>query len=55
MSPNPFWVAAERLPMLQTIYPGCRVEPSLAAPESERKRQWERPAPCANWCVDEWK
>ncbi len=43
MSPNPFWVAAERLPMLQMIYPGCRVEPSLAAPESERKRQWERP------------
>ena len=47
MSPNPFWVAAERLPMLQMIYPGCHVEPSLAAPlpapESERKRQWERP------------
>jgi ATP-dependent helicase Lhr and Lhr-like helicase len=43
MSPNAFWVAAERLPMLQMIYPGCRVEPSLTAPESERKRQWERP------------
>jgi len=60
MSPNPFWVAAERLPMLQMIYPGCHVEPSLAAPhqfanrfgplpfstliapQSERKRQWER-------------
>src|SRR5208283_4041841 len=42
MSPNPFWVAAERLPMLQMIYPGCHVEPSLAAPESERERQWDR-------------
>jgi ATP-dependent helicase Lhr and Lhr-like helicase len=43
MSPDAFWLAAERLPMLQIIYPGCRVEPSLMAPESERKRQWERP------------
>ena len=33
MSPNPFWIAAERLPMLQMIYPGCHVEPSLAAPD----------------------
>ena len=31
-SPNPFWVAAERLPMLQTVYPGCGVQPSLIAP-----------------------
>jgi ATP-dependent helicase Lhr and Lhr-like helicase len=43
VSPDAFWVAAERLPMLQMVYPGCRVEASLAAPESERKRQWERP------------
>ena len=28
-SPNPFWVAAERLPMLQTVYPGCGVQPTL--------------------------
>jgi ATP-dependent Lhr-like helicase len=41
-SPNPFWIAAERLPMLQTIYPGYAVEQSLAAPESERTRPWER-------------
>jgi ATP-dependent helicase Lhr and Lhr-like helicase len=37
-----FWVAAERLPMLQTIYPGCEVEPALTAPEAERQRSWER-------------
>jgi ATP-dependent helicase Lhr and Lhr-like helicase len=41
-SPNPFWIAAERLPMLQIIYPDYAVEQSLAAPESERKRPWER-------------
>jgi ATP-dependent helicase Lhr and Lhr-like helicase len=43
MSPDPFWVAAERLPMLQVVYPGCRVEPSLIAPESECERKWDRP------------
>jgi ATP-dependent helicase Lhr and Lhr-like helicase len=32
-SPNAFWVAAERLPMLQTVYPGCCVQPPLVAPE----------------------
>ena len=37
-----FWVAAERLPMIQTIYPGCEVEPPLVAPKSERARHWER-------------
>ena len=44
MSPNPFWIAAERLPMLQMIYPGCHVEPSLAAPQVAKReqRQWER-------------
>jgi ATP-dependent helicase Lhr and Lhr-like helicase len=37
-----FWVAAERLPMLQAAYPGCEVEPALIAPETERQRRWER-------------
>ena len=41
-SPGAWWVAAERLPMLQAIYPSCSVEPLLAAPEFERQRQWER-------------
>jgi ATP-dependent Lhr-like helicase len=37
-----FWVAAERLPMLQTVYPGCEVDPRLFAPEAERERKWTR-------------
>jgi ATP-dependent helicase Lhr and Lhr-like helicase len=38
----PFWVAAERLPMLRAVYPDCEVEPALTAPEAERQRHWER-------------
>jgi ATP-dependent Lhr-like helicase len=41
-SPRVFWVAAERLPMIQTIYPECDIEPQLVAPPSERARAWER-------------
>jgi ATP-dependent helicase Lhr and Lhr-like helicase len=37
-----FWVAAERLPMIQAVYPGCEIEPVLVAPKSERERHWER-------------
>ena len=37
-----FWVTAERLPMLQTIYPGSTLEPELFAPESARRESWER-------------
>jgi ATP-dependent helicase Lhr and Lhr-like helicase len=37
-----FWVAAERLPMLQTVYPGCELEPALVAPVAERERSWSR-------------
>ena len=36
-----FWVAAERLPLLQAVYPGCDVEPWLVPPDSETKRHWE--------------
>jgi ATP-dependent Lhr-like helicase len=39
---NPYWIAAERLPMLEAIYPGAAAEPALVAPEFERKRHWER-------------
>jgi ATP-dependent helicase Lhr and Lhr-like helicase len=42
-TPHPFLVAAERLPMLQAVYPGCEVTPALIAPEAERERDW----PCA--------
>jgi ATP-dependent Lhr-like helicase len=35
-----FWVAAERWPMLQTIYPGRHTEPPLLAPPAEQARPW---------------
>jgi ATP-dependent helicase Lhr and Lhr-like helicase len=37
-----FWVTAERLPMLQTVYPDVTVEPELVGPESARRESWER-------------
>ena len=37
-----FWAAAERLPMIQEIYPGARVEPELIIPDSMRGETWER-------------
>jgi ATP-dependent helicase Lhr and Lhr-like helicase len=37
-----FWIAAERLPMLQAIYPDRRVEPALVPPSAETQRQWQR-------------
>jgi ATP-dependent Lhr-like helicase len=37
-----FWVAAERLPMVQAIHEGGVLEPELAAPESARSKAWER-------------
>jgi ATP-dependent Lhr-like helicase len=37
-----FWIAAERLPMVQTIYPNRKIEPKIAAPEFEAKKVWER-------------
>jgi len=39
---NGFWIAAERLPMLEAVYPDCAVTPSISAPDSERKKEWER-------------
>jgi ATP-dependent Lhr-like helicase len=37
-----FWAAAERLPMLQEIYPSARVEPELIVSDSVRRKTWER-------------
>ncbi|PYL24063.1 MAG: ATP-dependent DNA helicase, partial [Verrucomicrobia bacterium] len=37
-----FWVAAERLPMLQVIYEKAVLEPQLSAPESAQGQTWER-------------
>jgi ATP-dependent Lhr-like helicase len=42
IGPRTFWIAAERLPMLQAIYTGAKIEPFLTAPETELKRNWER-------------
>jgi ATP-dependent Lhr-like helicase len=41
-APHGFWVAAERLAMIQTIYPGSSTEPPLAVPQPEREHRWER-------------
>jgi ATP-dependent Lhr-like helicase len=37
-----FWVAAERLPMVQAVYPSAQTLPTLIPPEAEAKRTWER-------------
>ncbi len=34
------WVAAERLPMLQALFPNSRVEPPVVAPDEFRDRNW---------------
>jgi ATP-dependent Lhr-like helicase len=34
------WVAAERLPQLQTIYPNAQLEPRIVAPESVARTEW---------------
>ncbi len=39
---NGFWIAAERLPMLQTVFPNSNTEPSLIPPIAEQKKQWEQ-------------
>ncbi len=36
------WIAAERLPLCEAVYPGARSEPPLVAPERDRARAWTR-------------
>ena len=36
------WVAAERLPMLEAVFPGVRCEPALNVPERDRAKAWTR-------------
>src|SRR5437016_12726251 len=36
------WVAAERLPMLEAVFPAVRCEPALVPPERERAQAWTR-------------
>ncbi|HWY74776.1 MAG TPA: crosslink repair DNA glycosylase YcaQ family protein, partial [Verrucomicrobiae bacterium] len=38
-----FHVAAERLPMVQAVYAGARLDPPLVPPPSALSRSWERP------------
>ena len=35
------WVAAERLPQLERIYPGASLNPTIAAPESFAQASWD--------------
>src|SRR6059036_256724 len=37
-----FWLAAERLPMIQAIYPNAVVKRNLTVPEAVRGKNWER-------------
>ena len=37
-----FWIAAERLPMIQAIYPNAVVKRNLTVPEAVRGKNWER-------------
>jgi ATP-dependent Lhr-like helicase len=41
-APRSFWIAAERWPLWEAVFPGARLEPALEAPERCR-RSWERP------------
>ena len=36
------WVAAERIPMVQAVFPGAPIEPPVVAPERERAKAWTR-------------
>ncbi len=37
-----FWVAAERLPMLQNIFPQAALNPIIAAPDAGPMKEWDR-------------
>jgi ATP-dependent Lhr-like helicase len=37
-----FWIATERLTMLQSVYPNCAVIPHLVPPPESQERNWER-------------
>ena len=36
------WVAAERLPMLEAVFPNARCEPALSVPARDRAKVWSR-------------
>jgi ATP-dependent Lhr-like helicase len=38
------WTAAERVPLMEAVYPGARFEPPLTGPASAQRQPWEREA-----------
>jgi ATP-dependent helicase Lhr and Lhr-like helicase len=36
------WVATERVPLVEAVFPGVRCEPAVVAPERDRARTWTR-------------
>jgi len=42
VSDKTFWITAERLPMLRTIYENVDVDPAVTPPEPAQKQTWER-------------
>ncbi|HWD19595.1 MAG TPA: DEAD/DEAH box helicase [Verrucomicrobiae bacterium] len=42
MTGSEFWIAAERLPLVQAVYPNASVDPPIVAPEFEARKIWER-------------
>jgi ATP-dependent helicase Lhr and Lhr-like helicase len=37
-----FWIAAERLPQVQALWPEARLEPEIAAPDAHAEKIWSR-------------
>src|SRR5438067_6012463 len=42
LTERPLWIAAERVPMLEAVFPGVGCEPALVPPERERVKSWTR-------------
>ena len=40
--PVPLWVATEKVPMLQAVFPGVTVDPPVRVPEREQAKPWTR-------------
>ena len=38
----PLWIAAERLPQFQALWPAASLEPAIAAPAAYAEREWSR-------------
>ena len=36
------WIAAERVPLVQAVFPGAETDPPLTAPERDRSKRWTR-------------